>query len=70
MILCLNCLETGAKGVPVGRDKGTQRDPYRESVPLCEPCTTALLAGDFVTLAERNRRERVIKAERGDGGRR
>lgn len=67
MILCLNCLEVGAKGVPVGHDKGSQRDPYRESVYLCDPCARALLSGDFVTLAYRNREQRTVKAQRGDG---
>lgn len=60
LALCLNCLQAGAKGVEVGPDKGTQRDPYRATLPLCETCEGALLDGDFQTLAERQTNERVV----------
>lgn len=58
--LCMNCLQSGAKGVDVGPDKGSQRDPYRESIPLCEICEGALLEGNFEVLAARHTNERVI----------
>ena len=61
MNLCGNCLEVGEhKPLDVGPDKGTQRDPYRNRVVLCEPCATALLAGDFATLHARYRAERAV----------
>jgi len=59
--LCLNCLQPGASGIEVGPDIGTQRDPYRESLQLCEPCRDALLSGDFATLADRQADERTVK---------
>lgn len=52
-MLCGNCLALGAAKVPVGYDKGSQRDPYRDQVPLCQPCRTALFAGEFAALAGR-----------------
>lgn len=58
--LCLCCLEPGAEGFPIGHEQGSQRDPWRQSVQLCETCKTALLAGDFHTLAERQSDERKI----------
>lgn len=59
--LCLNCLEAGATtGVEVGPDRGSQRDPWRQKVILCERCREALLDGDFGTLAERFREKREI----------
>lgn len=58
--LCLNCLESGAVQVEVGPDKGSQRDPYRDKLPLCETCRGALLSGDFALLAERYSPTRVI----------
>lgn len=60
LTLCLNCLNSGANPVSVGPQKGHQLDPYREQVDLCEPCKTALLAGDFETLASRHTNERTI----------
>lgn len=58
--LCDNCLDDGAKGFPVGHDKGTQRDPYRDHVTLCEPCRDALVAGAFGALHARFRAERTV----------
>lgn len=59
--LCLNCLQDGAAGVEVGREKGTQRDPYRETVTLCEPCRDALTAGRLDLLHERYSVERTVR---------
>ena len=61
--LCLNCLEaTAVVDVPVGPDKGTQRDPYRDTLSLCPTCSGALLDGDFAQLAERHTAERTVRA--------
>ena len=59
--LCLNCLENGAQSVSVGPTKGSQMDPYRDTVDLCPICKKALLEGDFATLAARYTRERTIR---------
>jgi len=59
--LCANCLHPGATGVDVGPEKGSQRDPYRESLPLCPPCAEALLTGDLATLSENYSAERTIR---------
>lgn len=49
--LCLNCLQRGdVKDVPVGPDRGSQRDPYRVTLSLCPTCEAALVEGDFATL--------------------
>lgn len=58
--LCLNCLEPDAHGVEVGPEKGSQRDPYREHVQLCETCKLALLGGDFGALSIRYAKERKV----------
>lgn len=47
MNLCINCLETGAQPRPIGPDQGTQRDPYRETIPLCDACWVPLYAGNL-----------------------
>lgn len=46
-LLCLNCMRPGAVMFPVGREKGNQRDPYREEIPLCGGCRDALESGDI-----------------------
>lgn len=51
--LCLNCLEPGAQPIPIGHDKGSQRDPYRETLPLCSACEGALLEGRMETFHSR-----------------
>ena len=61
LTLCLNCLQPGASAIQVGPDKGTQRDPYRDSVDLCDTCQAALLNADFATLADRQADVRTIK---------
>lgn len=61
--LCLNCLERGASSIEVGPEKGSQRDPFRETLNLCDTCSSALLAGDFATLADRQADERMIKRD-------
>jgi hypothetical protein len=62
--LCANCLCTGdastVKPVPVGPEKGSQRDPYRDSLDLCEPCSTALLSGNLGVFAGRYSHERTV----------
>lgn len=63
--LCLNCLAAGASGVDVGPEKGSQRDPYRDELQLCDDCKAALLAGDFARLASRYSVERTVR--RGNG---
>lgn len=65
MMLCLNCLQPGAVSVEVGPEKGSQRDPYREKLPLCEECRDALLYGSFDVLHERYSAERTIRREHG-----
>lgn len=44
--ICTNCMGYGDI-VPcsVGPEKGTQRDPYRNEILLCPPCTFALTDG-------------------------
>lgn len=58
--VCHNCLAVGARPIDVGPDKGTQRDPFRASVPLCSTCEAALLDGNFMALHERYVEERVL----------
>jgi hypothetical protein len=60
MRLCLNCLDLGAKAVNVGPEKGSQRDPYTETVDLCEQCERCLLTGNFAELSSRYRAERNV----------
>jgi hypothetical protein len=64
--LCTNCLTGGARGVPVGQEKGSQMDPYRETIPLCPDCATALVGGDLGTFARRYRSSRKISRDGGD----
>lgn len=59
--LCGNCLEYGADKVDVGPDVGTQRDPERLTVALCQPCRDALLTGAFDVLNERYVAERTVR---------
>lgn len=61
--LCDNCLITDedVKGVRVGPDKGTQRDPYWDSVSLCPTCGQALLGADFEMLHDRYASERTVR---------
>lgn len=62
--LCSNCLTVGHTGdVPVGHEKGSQRDPYHDTVSLCEECATLLLTSDFTGLAKRNRTSVTINKE-------
>lgn len=63
MNLCLNCLSTGADPVEVGREKGNQRDPYRDTVALCPPCTAALVDGHFDVLHERFNSDRTVRRD-------
>lgn len=63
MTLCLNCLNPGAIPVEVGPEKGNQRDPYRDTLDLCDICASALVNADFATLADRQADERMIKRE-------
>ena len=58
--LCLNCLDVGASPFPVGPEKGSQRDPYHDTVDLCTFCKSALSAGDFEALARRHTTTRTI----------
>ena len=60
-VLCENCLADGASAVPVGHEIGNQRDSYRDSLFLCEPCSEALLKHDFFTFAGRFTTERTIR---------
>jgi hypothetical protein len=62
--LCMNCLTYGpVRNVPVGFEKGHQRDPYQEKLPLCLTCETALTNGRFDVLHERYSDERNISRE-------
>jgi hypothetical protein len=65
--LCVNCLAPGAMQCPVGHAGGTQRDPIRITIELCETCTDYLLNGDFVALREYGRDERVVKVKDNSG---
>jgi hypothetical protein len=59
--LCLNCLARGkVTAVPVGQEKGSQRDPYRETLSLCETCGQALVLGDFAALHARYQSETTV----------
>lgn len=60
MRLCLNCLDLGAKAVNVGPEKGSQRDPYNETVDLCGRCERYLLSGNFAGLSSRYAAERNV----------
>lgn len=52
--LCINCMEyTECREVPVGHEKGSQRDPYRDTIVLCEPCGGALETPDLATFHSR-----------------
>lgn len=62
--LCLNCLESGARDVIVGGEKGHQMDRYHDTVALCSLCEAALLIGDFATLSRRYTEERTVKVNR------
>jgi hypothetical protein len=72
ILVCMNCLVTSQdppdngpiRAIPVGVERGTQYDRYQESVDLCEDCAEALVLGNFVRLAERNRTERTLKVGR------
>jgi len=66
MKLCDNCKQIGEKtgtwdkpiqAYPVGFEKGTQRDPYHETVDLCMPCREALSSANFHVLQSRYRSE-------------
>jgi hypothetical protein len=62
LTLCLNCLQAdNVSDVEVGPEKGSQRDAFRNTISLCEICESALLNGDFATLADRQADERMIK---------
>jgi hypothetical protein len=63
MRLCINCLDLGAKAVNVGPEKGSQRDPYNETVDLCEQCERCLLTGDFGGLSFRYNSERLVQRQ-------
>lgn len=67
LILCLNCLgQDEVTPFPVGPEKGSQRDPYRETVDLCLVCSDTLIAGDFGTLASRNQTVVTIRIKSED----
>lgn len=59
--LCVNCLDyTDSRPVDVGPSKGSQFDPYREALVLCDPCGDALTSGDLGTFHQRYKAERSI----------
>ena len=62
IVLCLNCLDSSqpVRAIPVGHDKGGQRDSYRETVDLCDLCSNALVKGDFKTLVRRYQDQIII----------
>jgi len=52
--ICTNCMAFGnVRNVPVGNDKGHQRDPYRDQIPLCSLCEEALGKGSLREFHER-----------------
>lgn len=63
MRLCNNCLDSSdsVRAVPVGPDKGSQRDPYRETLDLCPLCRDALISGDLSSFHDFYCSERTIK---------
>jgi len=58
--LCSNCLENGSQPRTIGDIKGTQRDPYYDTISLCAVCWQALYSGDLKTFSERYQQQRVI----------
>ena len=64
--LCDNCMDRDARPVEVGPERGTQREPYRNTVTLCSICSAALQRGEFVTLHRRYADETLVRQfERG-----
>lgn len=63
-VLCENCLQDEAKGVPIGHFMGTQQDSYQDSLFLCEGCKKAILAHDLFSFADRFRTSRTIQNTR------
>lgn len=62
--LCINCMEyTECRKVPVGQEKGTQRDPYHDTLTLCEPCGDALETPDLAMFHDRYVTAREISRE-------
>lgn len=51
--ICINCLAIGAAAYPVGPEKGTQRDPYHDTIDLCANCMAALGKGNMAEFHER-----------------
>lgn len=62
MRLCDNCKtsdddgETTVRPVDVGPEKGSQRDPYRSTIDLCDDCVALLCEGKVDDFAARNKR--------------
>lgn len=48
------------RGVPVGHDKGHQRDPYRDEIPLCSLCEEDLVLGSLSKFHERYRSNATV----------
>lgn len=62
--LCINCIEhTACREVAVGREKGTQHDPYWDTLTLCEPCANAIETADLATFHDRYVTAREISRE-------
>ena len=60
MRLCVNCLTPGALPFPIGPDQGSQRDPYRHTLDLCEECAVHLMEGNVQSFANSYMPERNI----------
>jgi hypothetical protein len=60
--LCVNCLlQDDVQAYSIGPERGSQRDPYRNTISLCKICREALDIGNFATLAARHTDERVVQ---------
>lgn len=61
--ICQNCLGTGAKSLSIGPDQGSQRDPWRHNVILCDVCVRFLITSDFPALAKRHEAKAIINRD-------
>lgn len=65
MTLCENCLDTVENPVrlPVGFEKGPQRDPFHITRTLCETCANAVQEGRWDVVHEMYSVERKVTRE-------
>lgn len=63
MRLCSNCLETNGKDRELGPTKGSQMDPYQETICLCASCWEYLYKSDLKNFHDSYRETRNITRE-------